>query len=151
MRAQDLDFILEHIVDNLYGFAQSLIEDELICEQIVLDSYSAYILKNKKELASLELDQKSKSHRRELKKTLLFDLYTDVFQMAKTKIGGLIKSKTVNGAFFSLAVLERAVMYLKEVQGLSIEEIQTIFSLQRHEVLECLHNSRHKLLGELRC
>ena len=51
--------------------------------------------------------------------------------------------------FYDLNIQKRAMLYLKDVIGMKVEDIQEVFVMQRHQVLELLHNSYYGLVKDV--
>ncbi len=150
MNRTEILILTDSLIPRLNGFCYALTANEEQAEQLLIDAFTVYILQEKSFLAINQVDFNDKVDRHRAKKLLLKELLASCFEMACKKNLSPINLKNVaseNIDFFKLSYLQRAVMYLKEVAEYSISELQEIFGLQRHQIIEAYYNAKHGLLG----
>lgn len=150
MNSDVLFRLIDELLPKLTGYAFALSGDQLQAEQMVVDAYTVFVVKEKGFLNDESFDEEDKRERIAFKKYLLIELYKELFDLLKTRSQIPRKLSEDNyleySAFFSLPYMKRAIIYLKETQNFSVEEIQEVFCLERHQVLENLYNAKNELL-----
>lgn len=151
MNKVELIPLIDNLVPKVYGFAFSLLGDELQAEQAVIDAYTVFLMKEKDFLIDEELDPESKQDRKSLKKFLLREMTREVYELSLKRVsqfGRNKKSPPEFNRFYSLSLNKRALIYLKEVGLYTVSDLQEIFALERHQVIEAYYNARYELLSE---
>ena len=141
MNKAELAPILDNLLPKLFSFAYSLIPDELQAEQMVIDAYSVFI-----ENYSLNTERKKdrSMFRRFLMKSLLRDIYLLGAKRA-AQLKNLVFEKSYD-SYYERGVSERAILYMKDILGLEIEEIQEVMQMQKYHVIENIYNARNSIL-----
>lgn len=119
---------LLELAQKVYPFSFSLLGDDISAYQLVVDSISR-----------LELDEHQNMN--------LENLYKVCFELAK-KSPSLANSKKV---FHRLSLEEKAIIFLKEKEGLSFEQISNVVGIDKvniHVGLTSARNSLFELIGE---
>ena len=138
MNKNQLEIFIDSLIPKFYSFAYALSADQVQAEQLVIDAYTVYTLREKDYLMQLEFDSDNKKSRVALKRLLTVEIYNEIYELARKKYRK-IKPSTQNlyeyKNFHQLTIQKKAILYLKEKQNLSIEELQEIFALKRHQVI----------------
>ncbi|MFT6631390.1 MAG: hypothetical protein ACJAS4_001339 [Bacteriovoracaceae bacterium] len=143
--------LIDSLLPKVYGFAFSLLGDELQAEQAVIDAYTVFLMKEKDFLVKEEMDSDNNRHRQGLKKYLLREITREVYELSLKRIsqlGGKRKSLLEFESFYSLNLNKRALLYLKEIGLYTVSDLQEIFSLERHQVIETYYNARFEILND---
>lgn len=149
MKRNELISIIDSIIPGLYGFAYALIPDELQAEQLIVDAYSVFLIREEDDIKALEMQ--SARERAASKKFAQTSLMIDIFDLAKKRapqLASLMRNVREHQSFYSLDILHRGVLSAKENLHLSNPQIAEVFALKSHQVLEALHNARGILLSE---
>ena len=151
MKKEELKTQLDSVLPRLYAFSKSLIIDELHAEQLVLDSLTVFLVAEKSFLSDMSFDAQDKNDRIEIKKYLLKNLLVQIYALALKRTPHILKSSTEHFEFknfYSLSTQKRAILYLKEIAQYTVEDLQQLFNLKRHEIIELYHNSKYELLKD---
>ena len=151
MTKSEIITLVDSLLPRLYGYAYALMGSELHAEQLIIDAYTVYIISDKDFLTSTKYDFENKFERTEIKKYLLKEMYFALYELAMKRapqVIGRSKEYLEYSKFYELDIQKRAIIYLKEVAGYPVEDLQEIFSLKRFQVLEVLHNARNILLSD---
>ena len=144
MNKSELAPLIDSLLPHLYSFAYCLIPDELQAEQLVLDAYSVFLIREREHLSEWEADR-GRRERAETKKFLLNDLLGDVYELGAKRAFQLLPSlenKSGPQAFYRLQPAQRAALCLKENLKKSHEDIEAILAMKKHKVIELLYNAR---------
>jgi len=153
MRKEQLETILDSITPKLYGFCTALTRSEQEAEQMFVDAYTVFILKEKHFVAEMQFDIESKKDRVSTKRYFLNEILKEIYELARVRNP---KNRYDNSSFleyesfYDLNIQKRAILYLKDVANMSIEDLQEVFVLQRHQVIELLHNSYYGLVKDIK-
>ena len=149
MNKSEITPLIDSLIPQLYNFAYSLIPDELQAEQLVVDAYSVFLVREQAFLLDCHYDKDPKK-RSKVKKKIQNLLITDLLELGSKRapqLKELLRSERKHKAFYQLEINQRAVLSLKENLNLSLSELQEVFALQRHQVIELLHNARAAVTG----
>ena len=150
MRREEIISTIDSLIPKVYSFAFALMGDELQAEQAVIDAYTVYLMQDKDFLLDESYDANDTKERSLMRKYFLKELIREVYELSIKRIpqlsGKLRRNLLEYEAFYRIALNKRALMYLKEVEKFSIEELQEIFSMERHSVVELFHNAKHELM-----
>jgi hypothetical protein len=151
MKRSELLLLAQPLSERLYQVAFSIIPDDLQAEQIVIDAFNAFLLKENKQLLAIHFDAQNNKQvqfqRKHVFKMILKNL-CDI---------GLRRSLQLNSeapltlpeefkSYFSLEPKVRLIMRLRYDLQFNTDEIEDILGLPRYEVIEKIHNGRF-LLG----
>lgn len=149
MKKAQLQTLLNSLIPKFYSFAYALVPDELQAEQMVIDAYAVFLVREKKFITEFKYtgDKKEKSI---LKKFLMAHMVGELYKMGLKRSSQLrILTQRDHGqysSFYQLKTNQRAILFLKESFKYSIEGIQEILGLQKYQVIETLYNGRHSIL-----
>lgn len=150
MKIDDLEILTSSLIPKLYSFAFAMINEESMAEQIVIDAYSVFLVKDKNFIENFKYED-SKKEKVSIKRYLFINLLREVYEMSlkrKAHSKYLLKKRFDEyDAFYSLESQQKAVLFLKENFEFSIEMIQETLQLEKYQVVECLYNSRQRLLS----
>lgn len=154
MKRKDFFELVGPLTEKLYRFAFELIPDDLQAEQLVIDSFNAFLIKEKKEIISREVDLKNKKDVLVLRRIYLRGILKYLCSIGARRANQLsditISESPENfKSFYSLDPKVRMVVGLRYDMQFSVEEIEEITGLLKFEVVEKLHNGRFLLLGHL--
>ena len=137
---------LQSVHANIFGLAYCLVGDREEAAQLTLDAVTVLAMTEKEFILDFDVEKSSK--RKEFHRFLKKVLFRQIYELAQKRFAdNALKPnyKPEFRDFFSLNLLKRSVLFLKEIQEFEISEIQEVFELQRHEVLELLYNARFEL------
>ena len=150
MKKNEISNILDSITPKLFGLAYAIVGEDLSAEQLIVDAYTVFVVREKNYLAGLSYDKTIKRERVGMKKYLSREMYQSIFSLAVKRFSSQ-NSETTDALefeqFYELEIKKRAVIYLKEIEGLSVKDLQEVFLLQRHEVIECIYHTQDHLLS----
>lgn len=154
MKRKDFYQLVLPLTDKLYRFAYTLIPDDLQAEQLVIDAFNAYLIKERKFILRTEIDLSSKKESQILRRTIFKSMLKYVADIGTRRAGQLLEQMKVNrpddfASFYSLDAKVRLVVSLRYDGQFSVEEIEEIAQMPRYEVIEKLHNGRFLLLNDL--
>jgi hypothetical protein len=149
MKKSELEPLISSLLPKFFSFAFSLIPDELQAEQMVIDAYSVFLIREKDFIEELEYDPKSKREKSRFKKYLLKNLVADVYKLGikrSSQLRHLNRENIDYQAYYQIEISQRAVIFMKDVLGFSIEDIQEILNMKKYQVIERLYNARNNLM-----
>ena len=131
------------MLDQFYQLAYSLLPDELEAEQLVIDSVSGFIVKERKWLSKLEMSEGADTvYKRQFFQKVVLHLY------------GLGQKRVVHfkfdkaGPFYQLPIKTRAILTLRYHMNYTPIQIEDLLGIARWEVVEGLHNGRFMLSSQ---
>ncbi|MBC7428435.1 MAG: hypothetical protein H7336_07485 [Bacteriovorax sp.] len=150
MKTIELEKFIQNLSTDLYSFAFILIPDDLQATQLMIDSVSAFIIKNKflvdKWKAASESEVVEHSH------DIKIHLYKAMYDLSKKRYNQLrlsFKDIEDQSGFFSLEFDDKAVLFLQERSEFSLELIEFILGKSRGEVLAHLYSARISMVSKL--
>jgi hypothetical protein len=154
MKRKDLLQVTGPLADKLYRFAFMLIPDDLQAEQLVIDGFNAFLLRERKSILRKELDLENKKdvllQRRQLFKGILRSMGEIGIRRALQLSEQMRLTKPEEfELFFSLDPKVRFVTALRYEAQFTVEEIGEILQVPRFEVIEKIHNGRFLLMNKL--
>lgn len=161
MNRSELAPLIDTLIPGFYSFAYALIPDELQAEQLVIDAYSVFLIREEgslRELSDLrELRSGSKGKakdssrdRNKLRHFLQKHIITDIFELGQTRapqLKSLLRESAERSAFYQLETSQRAALHLKEHMNFSYQDMEEVFAMKKYQIIELLHNSREALGG----
>ena len=154
MKRNDFHQLIAPLTEKLYRFAYILIPDDLQAEQLVIDAFNAYLLKEKKNILRKEVDILSKkeaqfNRRIHFKGILRYMSEIGVRRSLQLSEQLKVMRPIEYAAYFCLEPKIRFVMSLRYDAQFSVEEIEEILQIPRYEVIEKIHNGRFLLMNNL--
>jgi DNA-directed RNA polymerase specialized sigma24 family protein len=154
MKRKDFFELVAPLTDRLYRFAYVLIPDDLQAEQLVIDSFNAYLLKERKRLLKKEIDLSNKKDAQFFRRSHfkgILKYMCEIGSRRSVQLADQLKLSLPEGytAFFGLEPRIRFVMSLRYDAQFSVEEIEEIVQIPRYEVIEKIHNGRFLLVNNL--
>lgn len=154
MKRSDFNKLVAPLSEKLYRFAFTLVPDDLQAEQLVIDSFNAYLLKEKKRILANEIDLNSNKNLQVQRRQHLRSILRYIFEIGvrrSIQLSEQLKLSRPNeyAIYFSLEPKTRFVMSLRFDAQFSMEEIEEIVHAPRYEVIEKIHNGRFLLLSDL--
>ncbi len=152
MKRKDFFQLVQPITEKLYRVAYTIIPDDLQAEQLVIDSFNAYLIKEKKMiLAARDFETMSKKEILLKRRTIFKNILTYMTQIGVRRSSQLTDQiqPTEFKSYFGLDTKVRLVMALRFDFQFTVEEIEEITGMIKYEVIEKLHNGRFLLLNEI--
>ncbi len=152
MKRKDFFQLVRPVTEKLYRVAYTIIPDDLQAEQLVIDSFNAFLIKEKKMiLASREYESMSKKELLVKRRTIFKNILFHMTQIGVRRSGQLTDQtqQTDFKTYFGLEAKVRLVMTLRFDFQFTVEEIEEITGMIKYEVIEKLHNGRFLLLSEI--
>ena len=154
MKRKELNTLLSPLSEKLYRFAYTLIPDDLQAEQLVIDSFNAFLLRERKKLMAREVDLVSKNGSQILRRQYFKGILQHMLEIGVRRSIQLSEQIKVSRPqeyvpYYSLEPKVRFVMSLRYDAQFSVEEIEEIVQMPRYEVIEKIHNGRFLLLSDL--
>lgn len=149
MKNTDLLKKFKNLFPKLYSFSYTIIQDDLQATQITIDAFTGYSWEEKDQIEEL-MDSLDYGETQRAIFNMELALYKIIYQLAIKRDKQLnIESEKSgqNRAFFSLPILDRALLFLKYKTVLEIEDIETILNLKRHEVINYLNLAKRSFLN----
>ena len=147
MKNSDLESIIKNLGPDLYGFAYTLIPDDLQAGQLIIDAVSNFLL-SKKSLIEKLLKADANSETTQEVQLRLFQI---IYETAKKRFHQIQLSFTTEDQknfFFSLDLDEKAMLYLRVRAMLEINHIEMIMNKDRTQVLAFLNDGRMKMIHQ---
>tara|TARA_Y100000780_G_scaffold232595_1_gene268752 strand:+ start:54466 stop:54972 length:507 start_codon:yes stop_codon:yes gene_type:complete len=141
--------LIDSLIPGLYSFGYALIPDELEAEQLFVDAYSVFVIRESEYIQEVELGDAKE--RAKVRRFVQAQICSDMVELAAKRTShliGLFRKKGDELAFYKLNLLQRAALYMKENMGMSSQALQEILALKKHQVTEVLYNGK-ALLKEL--
>lgn len=149
MKKAQLQTLVNSLIPKLYSFAYALVPDELQAEQMVIDAYAVFLVKEKEFIASFKYKE-DKKEISILKKYIMSHMISELFEMGLKRSGSFkTLGKKEYGeyeSFYQLKTNQRAILFLKETFKYSVEGIQELLKLEKYQVIETLYNGRQSIL-----
>jgi DNA-directed RNA polymerase specialized sigma24 family protein len=149
MKRNEIESLLNLIIPKLYSFAYAMIQDEDEAEQLIVDAYSVFLVREKHFIAEFEYNG-TKKDKKSFKSYLLINLVGELYGLGvKRSTQQKLQNRLDHGefdSFYKLDSTQRAVLFLKENLKFSIELIQETLKIKKHQVVEQLYNSRHRII-----
>ncbi len=154
MKRKEFYLIIEPLTERLYRFAYSLIPEDLQAEQLIIDGFNAFLIKQKKNLLRREVDFKEKRDLQVLRKIYFKAILRHISEIGLRRSTQLQDHTRLNKpsefkAFYNLEPKLRMILSLRFDAQLTVEEIEEISQMAKYEVIEKLHNGRFLLMNEL--
>lgn len=149
MKNTDLETLINPLLPKFYAFSFCMIQDDTQAEQLIIDAYSVFIVREKNFIEEYDFSNERKE-RASFKKYLFANMIHDIFELSlKRTIQTKYQFKNQYNeydSFYQLDQLQRATLFLKEKLEMSIEGIEETLRIKKHQVIESLHNARFKIL-----
>jgi DNA-directed RNA polymerase specialized sigma24 family protein len=150
MRKEEVSNIIESLIPKLYGYAYALCASDSDAEQLITDAYTIFVIQESNNLEKMDIDNTDQKSRLSLKKFFMIQMFQAMFELS-AKRNELVKRRSQEEVeyeqFFKVSSVKRSTVFLKEVLELSVENIQEVYLMQRHQVIENLYNARTELLS----
>lgn len=142
------------LLDKLYHFAHMLIPDDLQAEQLVIDSFNAYLIKERKSILKRELDVSSRKETQLIRRAIykgILKYMCDIGVRRSVQLNEQMKVARPSDyqTFYTLEPKIRFVIGLRYEAQFTVEEIEEVVQMPRYEVIEKIHNGRFLLLNDL--
>ena len=146
--------MVQPLTDKLFRIAYNLIPDDLQAEQLVVDGFNAYLLKEKKSILSKSVDFENRKETGALRRMYFKGILRYMGDIGIRRSAQLIEQLKLTipleyRPFYSLDARVRLVMCLRFDAKLSVEEIEEILQIPRYAVIEKIHNGRFLLINDL--
>jgi DNA-directed RNA polymerase specialized sigma24 family protein len=146
--------IVSPLSDKLYRFAFNLIPDDLQAEQLVIDAFNAFLIKEKKNILFKELESQDKKSLQLLRRSYFKAMLSYMAEIGARRSIQLMEQMKLSrpaefNNFFGLEAKVRAVLTLRYDFQFTVVEIEDILHMPRYEVIEKLHNGRFLLVNTL--
>ena len=149
MKRNDVDKLLNLIIPKIYSFAYAMIQDDDQAEQLIVDAYSVFLVKEKNFILEYKFKE-TKKDKTSFKSYLLINLIGELYRLGIKRNSELKQLQRFNhgefDSFYKLDVTQRSVLFLKENLKFNISLIQETLKIEKHQVIEQLYNSRHRII-----
>ena len=149
MKKKEIEILIESLIPKLYSFAYALVPEDLLAEQMIIDSYAVFLVREKNFIKSHDYDSSNKKEKSAIKKYILTHMLFDLYQMGIKRYAQYKYVTRDNysfyDSFYALNSNYRAILFLKETFKMSVTAIQDILRLEKHQVIEALYNARHEI------
>jgi hypothetical protein len=151
VRKKDLFTLIQPLLPKCHSLAMSLLPDDLQAQQLIVDSFTQCLLKEKSLWLDRDWDESDKKDQLHLRRLMLKSWIKVMVHLGMRRATQLqIRYEGVEQReFYQLDASTRVVAWLKYDQGWSISEIESTLGLKKFEVIEKVHNSRFILTGGL--
>lgn len=132
--------LIEGLAQDLYEFSYALNLDSKLAEQIVIDSYTVFLIKEKSFIEETDLDFSNRKQRIGFKRFLKNGILKEIFNLSSKNFERSYKidSKFEYEQFGKLSLLQRAIAFLVLAKKSDIDDVQAIFELHRTNIIEIL-------------
>lgn len=151
VRKKDLFNLIQPLLPKCHSLAMSLLPDDLQAQQLIVDSFTQCLLKEKSLWLDRDWDESDKKDQLHLRRLMLKSWIKVMVHLGMRRATQLqIRYEGVeHREFYNLDASTRVVAWLKYDQGWGLSEIETTLGLKKFEVIEKIHNSRFILSGGL--
>jgi hypothetical protein len=142
------------LLDNnktFFGFAYSLLSDDLQAQQAVIDSVYVMTIKRTDLLEKLYLDIEKKIQddaKVQIKKYVLMQIF-NICQKRITHLKSSILQDETYPAFYRMSFNNRAILYLKYKAQIAFSEISEIIGVNEFELMGLLSSAQKNLVENL--
>ena len=147
---KDLFNLIQPLLPRCHSLAMCMLPDDLQAQQLVIDSFTQCLLKEKQTWLEREWDEDDKKMQMALRKQFLKSLMRAIVDLGTRRANQV--TAPYEGQefrqFYSMDARTRAVAWLRFQQGWSLEDIERALSMKRHEVIEKVHNARFLMMGQ---
>lgn len=154
MRRKEFYQVIAPLTEKIYSLAYSLLPDDLQAEQLVIDSISAYMLKEKKWIQNKEVDLRNKKEVGLVRKIIFKSVVRYMSEIGIRRAIQLSEQMRLEvpeqfARFYSLDPKVRLVLRLRYDNHFSADEIADILEAPRFDIIEKLHNGRFLMLNDM--
>jgi len=154
MKRKDFYQLVSPLSEKLYRYAYTLIPDDLQAEQLVVDGFNAYLLRERKKILNKEINLEDKKEITLLRRSYFKGILRNICDIGvRRSIHFLEQMKDMRpegyNPFYSLDPKVRFTISLRYDAQFTVEEIEEIVQLPRYEVIEKLHNGRFLLVNDM--
>jgi DNA-directed RNA polymerase specialized sigma24 family protein len=154
MKRKEFYQLMVPLSERLYRYAYTLIPDDLQAEQLVVDGFNAFLLRERKKILIKDFKSEDKKDLTILRRSFLKAILRNICDIGFRRSVHLLEqvkkmSPDEYHPFFSLEPKVRFTIALRYEAQFSVEEIEEIIQLPRYEVIEKLHNGRFLLMNQL--
>lgn len=154
MRRKEFYQVVAPLTEKIYSLAYSLLPDDLQAEQLVIDSVSAYLLKEKKWINNKEVNLQNKKEIGLVRKVIFKSIIRYLSEIGIRRALQLSEQMRLDAPeefarFYSLDPKVRLVLRLRYDNHFSADEIADIFEVPRFDIIEKLHNGRFLMLNDM--
>ena len=154
MKRKEFFQLVQPLTEKLYRFAYNLLPDDLQAEQLVIDSFNAYLLKERKNIENRGIDLLSKKDTQILRRIFFKGILRHMSEIGARRATQLTEQMKLNrpaeyNSFYNLEPKVRFVIALRYEAQFTVEEIEEVVQMPRYEVIEKIHNGRFLLLSDL--
>lgn len=150
MKTIELEKFIQNLSTDLYSFAYILIPDDLQATQLMIDSVSAFMIKNK--ILIEKWKSASESEVMGHSSDISIHLYKSLYDLSKKRYNQLrlsFKDIEDKSGFYSLEFDDKAALFLQERTDYSLELIEFLLGKTRGEVLAHLYSARMTMVSKL--
>lgn len=148
MKKSELQPLIDVLIPKLFSFAYALVPDELQAQQIVIDAYSVFVIREKEYLETVNINMKSKKERAQFLHKISASILCEIYKLGQkraSQLSTIVDGKEGLPVFYNTELSQRALIFLKYKMNFSTENLQKVLRIQRHQVLEKLYNARNSL------
>lgn len=154
MKRKEFNHLVLPLTDKLFRIAYNLIPDDLQAEQLVVDGFNAYLLKEKKNILLKNVDFSNRKETGALRRMYFKGILRYIGDIGIRRSSQLIEQLKLTipaeyRPFYSLDAKVRLVMCLRFDAKLSVEDIEEVLLMARYAVIEKIHNGRFLLINDL--
>ncbi len=147
---KDLYTLIQPLLPRLHSLAMCLLPDDLQAQQLVIDSFTQILLKEKESWLTREWPLDDKKQQIGLRKTFMKSMVRALVDLGIKRTAQLhtVYEGSDFKQFYQMDTRTRAVAWLRFNQGWPLDEIERTLAMKRHEVIEKVHNARFILMGQ---
>jgi hypothetical protein len=147
---KDLYTLIQPLLPRLHSLAMCLIPDDLQAQQLVIDSFTQILLKEKESWLNREWPLDDKKQQIGLRKTFIKSMVRALVDLGIKRTAQLHTAYEGSDfkQFYQMDTRTRAVAWLRFNQSWPLDEIERTLAMKRHEVIEKVHNARFILMGQ---
>jgi DNA-directed RNA polymerase specialized sigma24 family protein len=147
METKTLNPIIASILPKLYSFAYVIAGESTTAEQLLVDAFGVYLLRDKTFLQEYEQNfTDDKKERAYIQRYLFLNITREVYKLGSKRVLHFSKLENPkNRSFYELPLISRSIVYLKEEFSFSLIEMKDIFGIEKHELVSQLYFGRDKL------
>ena len=143
-----LENIVSPLIDKLYSLSYAIVPNELEAEQLLVDGYTRFIIKDKEFILDTQIEDGFDKN--SFMDFCLSRLIQEVFSLAKKRNSSFLYSKKENldefNVFYTLNLDSRVVIHLNTILDFDENKIAQTLLIEKHEIVKMMFMAKSELL-----
>ncbi len=148
MDNKTLETITSTLMNKLYSLAYAVVPSDLEAEQLIVDSYTRFVVKDKELILDEEIN--GSFDRGSFTDFCLERIIQEMYDLGKKRAQSYFYTRKNSfdefNSFYSLSLESRFVIHLNTVLAFNESRISKTLNLNRHEVVQLMFTAKTELL-----